>query len=598
MTLTAASSDNSSIIERQTSNGSSSIETHGTAVCAYQEQITTSSQAPANKHSKNNTTLIEKTKQSLPTLLSSSSPWMNKVQRGFVYIGLFMGIFAIIVQSSIVAPAMSKIATEMHDIGNQTWVAVAYFLGLNCAQAIAGKFVDIFGRKPIMLFGQSFFSIGSLICALAPTMNGLIAGRAISGFGGGSVISLAFVIAADITPLEHRPRINSALSMVYGLAAMTGPLMGGAFVDQVTYRWDFWLNLILGCTSLIIMAVFFKESNTTLTRDEPLLAKIKRIDGLGVILSAGTITCILCALNWGPMHGWGDGHTIGAFVATGVSLLALIIVEMKVAKEPIFPPQLLKNPKVSMLYLYMWCLGFGFVGIMFFGPITYQSVFGSGSTMSSVRLIPYFGALIIGALTCGQLLQWFPYPKVYMIIAGTFVTLGFSLFQLTNENSNWGHQACFFILSGFGFGFSQQNVILTVQSIAGKQYLAIATALVNFFLLLASPMGLAIYEAVFTAFRYAQFEGLPSDVLEVAQEYNALENYLYIRNVPAEYQPPLVHAYMQAVRNVFIFPAVAGGIILIVALISPNVRLGGPPPTTTAKGIKKDIEASQFGDKK
>lgn len=141
MTMTAASSDNSSIIERQTSNGSSSIETHGTAVCAYQEQITTSSppsQAPVNKHSKN-TTLIEKTKQSLPTLLSSSSPWMNKVQRGFVYIGLFMGIFAIIVQSSIVAPAMSKIATEMHDIGNQTWVAVAYFLGLNCAQAIAGK---------------------------------------------------------------------------------------------------------------------------------------------------------------------------------------------------------------------------------------------------------------------------------------------------------------------------------------------------------------------------------------------------------------------------------------------------------------------------
>lgn len=121
-----------------------------------------------------------------------------------------------------------------------------------------------------------------------------------------------------------------------------------------------------------------------------------------------------------------------------------------------------------MLFIYMWCLGFGFVGIMFFGPITYQSVFGSDSTMSSVKLIPYFGkrrriygnllkeagmkyylgALIIGALTCGQLLHWFPYPKLYMIIAGTFVTLGFSLFQLTTEHSNWGHQACFFILSG------------------------------------------------------------------------------------------------------------------------------------------------------
>lgn len=137
----AADSDSNSIAGNQSSNVSST-ETNNTAVCAHdqphQEQIIaipTPPQAPTKNHLMK-ITLVEKTKQSLPTL---STSWMNKIQRGFVYVGLFLGIFAIIVQSSIVAPAMSKIATEMHDIRNQTWVAIAFFLGLNCAQVIAGK---------------------------------------------------------------------------------------------------------------------------------------------------------------------------------------------------------------------------------------------------------------------------------------------------------------------------------------------------------------------------------------------------------------------------------------------------------------------------
>lgn len=137
----AAVTDSNSLTGNQSSNVSS-IETNNTAVCAHdqphQEQIITiptPPQAPTKNHLMK-ITLVEKTKQSLPTL---STPWMNKIQRGFVYVALFLGLFAIIVQSSIVAPAMSKIATEMHDIENQTWVAIAFFLGLNCAQAIAGK---------------------------------------------------------------------------------------------------------------------------------------------------------------------------------------------------------------------------------------------------------------------------------------------------------------------------------------------------------------------------------------------------------------------------------------------------------------------------
>ncbi|KAI7876017.1 MFS general substrate transporter [Lichtheimia hyalospora FSU 10163] len=525
------------------------------------------------------------------SFLSNLPPWTKKLQLGIVYFGLFLTMFMIAIQATVIAPAMTKIATDMDDVGNQTWIATAYLIGMISLQPLAGKFSDIFGRKPMVLMGLFFFVAGSLISALVPTMNGFIAGRAISGVGGGSIMACMFIIATDITPMKFRPRINSALSGMYGLSSVVGPLIGGAFVDFITWRWDFWLNIILGGVSFIILAFFFRESSSTVRKDESLWDKIKRIDAIGTILVIATIACLLCALNWGPMYGWGDGHAIGTFVASGVSFILLIIVETRVAKEPILPPKLLKNPKVLVFYFYICCLGLGFVGTLFYGPITFQAVFGADSTQSGIRLMPYMGALILGAIGGGQLLQRYPYPKFYIMVGSSSALLGFGLFQLTNEHSNWGFQAGFFAFSGLGFGLSQQNTILAVQTVADKEYMAIATALVNFALLLAPSIGLAVYQAIFSAFIKAQFSVLPAEVLEVANRYGVMKNYLYIRNLPVEYQPPVIHAYMEALSDVFIPPIVAAGIAVILAVLAPNVRFGGPrPPKSPAD---QDIEASK-----
>ncbi|CDS10019.1 hypothetical protein LRAMOSA02696 [Lichtheimia ramosa] len=536
-------------------------------------------------HSKQQETDMQ---QNDPPKSSKFPPWIKKLHLGIVYFGLFVTMLMIALQATVIAPAMTKIATDMNDVGNQTWVATAYLIGMISLQPLAGKFSDIFGRKPVVLTGLFFFIAGSLICALVPTMNGFIAGRAISGVGGGSIMACMFIIATDITPMKYRPRINSALSGMYGLSSV----VGGAFVDNITWRWDFWLNIILGGISFSILFIFFRESNTTtLRQNESLWDKIKRIDAFGTILTIATISCLLCALNWGPMYGWGDGHAIGTFVAAGVSLILLVFVEIKVAKEPILPPKLLKNPKVLVFYFYICCLGLGFVGTLFYGPITFQAVFGADSTQSGIRLMPYMGALIVGAIGGGQLLQRFPYPKFYIMAGSSSALLGFGLFQLTNEHSNWGFQAGFFAFAGLGFGLSQQNTILAVQTVADKEYIAIATALVNFAMLLAPSVGLAVYQAIFSAFIKAQFSVLPANVLEVANRYGVMKNYLFIHKLPVEYQPPVIHAYMEALRDVFIPPIVASGVAVILAVLAPNVRFGGPrPPKSPAN---QDLEASQ-----
>lgn len=240
----------------------------------------------------------------------------------------------------------------------------------------------------------------------------------------------------------------------------------------------------------------------------------------------------------------------------------------------IMPWQVLSNPGVFVIYLYMTCLGLGFIGTLYFGPVLFQSVFGANSTASGIRLIPFMACLIVGSVGSGFLLRKFPYIKFYIVVGASSNLLGYGLFYTVNEHSNWGQQAGFLTFCGLAFGLSQQNCILGVQYSASKEFMAVATSLNNFFMLLASSIGVAIYQTLFATFLAAQFKGVDPQILAVAQKYGALGNYLYIREMPADTQGPIIHAYMEALHDVFIIPIVAAAIGFICSLFIRNIRYG------------------------
>ncbi|KAI8889763.1 MFS general substrate transporter [Backusella circina FSU 941] len=493
-------------------------------------------------------------------------------------------MFMMSLNTTVIAPALSIIATDLHGINSQTWIATSYLVAVNAFQPLAGKFSDIFGRKPVLMFAISFFFIGCLINALSTSINMLIAGRVIQGFGGGGVLSLNYIIVTDIAPIHLRPRFQSMLTIIYGLASVVGPLIGGAFVDKVNWHWDFWLNVIIGGIAFTIILFFLKKPKNV--SESTFIEKLKRIDYFGTIFSISLITCILLGLNWGPLYGWKDAHSIGSFVGAGVSLILLIIAEGWIAKEPILPGRVLLNPSVVIVYLDIMCLGFGFIGTLYFGPIYFQSVFGANSTESGVRLIPYMVCLILGSAISSSLIAKYPNVKYYMVIGAASNVLGFGLFYTVNEYSSWGQQACFFMFCGLAFGLTQQNAILIVQSIVDVKDIAIATSSNNFFLLFASSIGIAIYQALYSVFLKAQFTHLTPDVLAQAQQVGALSNYLYIRQLPVEIQAPIIHAYSIALHNIFILPIVISGIGLIFTLFFRNVRYGKP---SGVKNIDEEV---------
>lgn len=311
---------------------------------------------------------------------------------------------------------------------------------------------------------------------------------------------------------------------------------------------------------------------------------------LGLFLRVSTVQYILRSngVLSGSSYRWGEGHSVGPFVAAGVSLIALIGVEGWVAKEPLLPGNVIFNPACLLVYLYMMTLGLTFVGTLYFGPIYYQAVFGVDSTQSGLRLIPFMVCLIGGSVGCGILLRKFPNTKYYLIIGSASNVLGYGLFYTVNEHSTWGQQAGYLAFCGLAFGLSQQNAILTVQQSVEKKDIAVATSINNFAMMFASSVGVAVYQVLFTTFLKNEFTTLPAEVLYAANEYGALKNYLYIKTMPAALQTPIIHAYSVALHKVFILPIAASAIGFILTLFFKNVRYGAhdapPAPVDEENG--------------
>ncbi|CDH58211.1 family drug resistance transporter [Lichtheimia corymbifera JMRC:FSU:9682] len=479
----------------------------------------------------------------------------ERVRFVLLVIGIILSMFMISLNSTVVAPAMNIIATELDAVAQQTWIATSYLVAMNSFQGLAGKV------------------LGSIVNSTTPSINGLIAGRTVQGSGAGCVISMLFVIVTDIVPLHLRPRFQSMLTVIYGLSSVIGPLMGGAFVDHVTWRWDFWINVIIGGCTTVILTFLFKEP-AKVTKSS-LWVKFKRIDFLGTLFSIGLICCLLLALNFGDQFGWNTPHAYGPFIGAAISLIMLITSQGWISHEPLMPRQVVLNPAIFVVYLYMMCLGLSFIGTLYFGPILFQAVFGASSTSSGIRLIPYMALLIVGSVGSGFLLPRFRRLKYYLMFGAASNLLGYGLFFTVNENSNWGQQACYLTFCGLAFGLSQQNAILAVQQVAPKEYIAIATTLVNFFMMLASSVGIAIFQTLYVTFLQGQASGLDPDVMALAQKYGALENYLYIRDMPTEAQLPVIQCYMRALHTVFILPLAVAGLGLICTFFIKDVRFMG-----------------------
>jgi len=422
-----------------------------------------------------------------PAPASPNAPLAHAEIRTIV-LGILLAMFLGALDQTIIATALPTIGRELADVENLSWVVTAYLLTATAATPLYGKLSDIHGRRAMLLIAIAIFVLASVLCALAPNMGVLIVGRALQGVGGGGLLSLAQVIVGDIVlPLE-RGRYQGYISIVFGVASIGGPVIGGFFAQHLHWSLIFWINVPIGLLA-------FGMTNSVLKR-LPRHERPHRLDVAGAVLMVLATVLLLLALTWGGTRFAWASAPILALLAGSAVLWALFTFRLITAREPFLPLSLLTNPVVGFGTASVACVFGTMIGLSIFVPIYFQMVLGLSASASGLALIPLMGGTVIGSTASGQAMSRLTHYK-----RAPFVGLAAALATLILLAAEPGNLSVAVVCSALGFiGLGMGSLFpvttVSVQNAVLPYQLGTATGAMNFFRQLAGAVIVAGFGAV------------------------------------------------------------------------------------------------------
>ncbi|TCP29970.1 EmrB/QacA subfamily drug resistance transporter [Scopulibacillus darangshiensis] len=415
---------------------------------------------------------------------SDITPVENKSHKILVMMGLIIGLIFSELDETVVNTAMPTIIKDLGGLSLYGWVAGVYMLTLSAFMPILGKLADLFGRKKIYLICMTFFIGGSVVCGLSHSMTLLLIGRGIQGIGAGGLMPLAMTISSDLFPVEQRAKVQGFMGPIMFIPMLLGPLMGGFFVDQVSWHWIFFVNIPVGLVAALLLAKGLRESKQT---------KEVTIDWAGGFLLISAIVSLLITpvLVQNEGYAWTSPLILGLLIL-GVILIGFFIwVESKV-KEPIVPLHLFKNRNILVLSLLVFTVGLGLMGSFSSFPYFAQNVLGLTPTEAGYLTLPMMVGAVGSAMICGFLLTKVRYRELFGI-AFIMPVIGFYLFAHLNIHTTIVQIIIFFVISGLGLGVMFGGDNLIVQESVEKEHKGIALATVPLFQSIGATVGVSIF---------------------------------------------------------------------------------------------------------
>jgi EmrB/QacA subfamily drug resistance transporter len=422
----------------------------------------------------------------------SPPPALSDARKLQVVIGVLTAMFLAALDQTIISPALPRIGAELGDAAFLPWIVSAYFVTGTAVTPLYGKLSDIRGRRPVVLIALGVFLVGSTICALAPSMPIMILGRAVQGLGGGGLIALAQTVIGDLVPPRERARYVAFISMVWAVASVAGPILGGFFSQHLSWTLVFWINLPIG-------GVAFAMSFFTL-RGLPQIRRNHRLDVPGAVLIVGATVAFMLALTLGGGSlPWSSPIILALFGAT-VVLLAGLLFRLSTASEPLLSLDLFRNRVMSKATAAIFFSMFAFTGPIVYLPIFLEFVLGKDATTAGASLISLLGGSVIGANLTGRSMARVMHYK-RMAVGGALLSI-VALALLTvfaGEIGFWGIEALLLLL-GIGMGPIFPVTTVSVQNAVDPRDLGVATATLAFFRSLGSAIGVAALGAIILAY--------------------------------------------------------------------------------------------------
>lgn len=480
-----------------------------------------------------------------------------------IFGALMASMFLSSLDQSILGTAMPTIVGELDGVEHQGWLMTAYILAIAVVMPLYGKFGDLWGRRWPFLVAIGLFTLASIGGAMAQTFGQLVFWRAVQGLGGGGLMILSQAIIADIVPARDRGKYMGPMGALFGISAVIGPLLGGYFTDELTWRWAFWINVPIGVLAFVV---------AWFTLRLPTHRSGHRLDVAGIVLMVMATSGLVLTTSWTSFSGaggydWTDPRLLALVVGTVVSALAFVLVEQR-AEEPLLPLHLFRNPTFAIATAVSLVIGMGMFAALTYLPTFLQMATGAGVTESGFLLLPMMVGVMLTAITSGVVITRTGRYRAFPIAGMAIATLGLMwLTQLTGDVSMLLFGTMIFVL-GAGLGLVMQTIVLAVQNSVDPHELGTATSANNFFREIGAAVGVALFSTIFTSRLAERLEPLFAGAPGGSGDGAASLTPAVVATLPEPLRTGVVDAFADALAPAFwyLVPLVAVGFVLTLFL--------------------------------
>jgi EmrB/QacA subfamily drug resistance transporter len=482
-----------------------------------------------------------------------------------ILLALALGVLLAALDQTIVATALPTVAGDLGGLSDLAWVVTAYLVAETVSMPLYGKLGDVVGRKRVLIVAIVLFLAGSALSGLAASMTELAAFRALQGLGAGGLIVTAMAVIAELVPPRERARYMGMIGGVFAVASVAGPLAGGLLVDQLSWRFIFYVNLPVGAAALAVIAAKLPA---------PARGERRPIDVVGAALLTAAAASVVLVASWGgTQYAW-DSPTILALGTAAIAAVTAFVAQERRAADPVLPLSLFANRPFWSAGLSGLLVGMAMFGAVTFLPLYLQIVDGASATTAGLRMLPFVvGAMLANALS-GRLISKADRYKPYPVAGAGLMVAGMLLLSGLDQHSSAVLAALDMVVIGIGVGLVMQVVILVAQNHAPRRHIGVATSTVTFARSIGATIGVAIFGSIFAA-RLAVELASSSPAAQRVAGAGARLDPEQVRALPATVRTDVIDAFAGALHVTFIVGAAFAAVALLAVLMLPRALHAG-----------------------